>query len=108
LLLDCRSRNQHCLRSWRRLFSHCDDLSPFLDDPRVTADNNGRGRDIRSLVAARDGGGARRAEASAAAFARIKSVMVTGLRNGLRFIHYGLEAARAQLRGDSLPLPISD
>ena len=43
---------------------------------------------------------------SAAAFARIKSVIVTSLKNGLRFIHYGLDAVRAQLKGDTLPLPL--
>jgi hypothetical protein len=108
LLLSCHSRNHDCLRIWRRLFNHCDELFTFLDNPRVPADNNGCERDIRSLAAARNDGGVHRAEWSAAAFARIKSVIVTGLKNGLRFIHYGLEAVRAQLTGKPLPLPISD
>jgi transposase len=106
LILSCHSRNHDCLRIWRRLFNHCDELFTFLDDPRVPADNNGCERDIRSLAAARNDGGVHRAEWSAAAFARIKSVIVTGLKNGLRFIHYGLDAVRAQLKGDTLPLPI--
>ena len=102
LLLNCHSRNHDCLRIWRRLFNHCDELFTFLDDPRVPADNNGCERDIRSLAAARNDGGVHRADWSAAAFARIKSVIVTGLKNGLRFIHYGLDTVRARLKGDSL------
>jgi hypothetical protein len=105
LLLNCHSTNRDCLRIWRRLFKHCDELFTFLDDPRVPADNNGCERDIRSLAAARNDGGVHRAEWSAAAFARIKSVIVTSLKNGLRFIHYGLDAVRAQLKGNALPLP---
>lgn len=108
LLLKCRSRHPECLRIWRRLFKHCDELFTFLDNPRVPADNNGSERDIRSLAAARHDGGTHRAEWSAAAFARIKSVIVTSLKNGLRFIHYGLETVRAQLQTQPLPLPLAD
>lgn len=108
LLLNCRSRNQDCVRIWRRLFKHCDELFTFLDDPQVPADNNGSERDIRSLAAARNDGGTHRAEWSATAFARIKSVIVTSLKNGLRFIHYGLEVVRAKLQGQPLPLPLLD
>lgn len=107
LILNFHSRNGDCLRIWRRLFKHCDELFTFLDDPRVPADNNGCERDIRSLAAARNDGGVHRAEWSAAAFARIKSVIVTGLKNGRRFIHYGLEVVRARLKGNPLPLPFS-
>lgn len=106
LLLGCRSRHPECLRIWKRLFKHCDELFTFLDDPRVPADNNGCERDIRSLAAARNDGGVHRAEWSAAAFARIKSVIVTGFKNGVRFIHYGLEVVRAKLQGQPLPLPL--
>ncbi len=77
------------------------------DDPRVPADNNGCERDIRSLVAARNDGGTHRAEWSAAAFARIKSVIVTSLKNGLRFINYGLEVVRAHARDQPRPLPLT-
>jgi transposase len=108
LLLGTRSRHPECLRIWRRLFKHCDELFTFLDDPRVPADNNGSERDIRSLAAARNDGGTHRAEWSATAFARIKSVIVTSLKNGLRFIHYGLEVVRANLRGQPPPLPLTD
>ena len=106
LILNCRSANADCMRIWKRLFKHCDELFTFLDNPQVPADNNGCERDIRSLAAARNDGGVHRAEWSAAAFARIKSVIVTSLKNGLRFIHYGLEAVRAQLKGERLPLPL--
>jgi len=106
LLLNCHSGNRDCLRIWKRLFKHCDELFTFLHDPQVPADNNGCERDIRSLAAARNDGGVHRAEWSAAAFARIKSVIVTGLKNGWRFIHYGLDAVRAKLKGDPLPLPV--
>jgi len=106
LMLNCHSTNRDCVRIWKRLFKHCDELFTFLDDPRVPADNNGSERDIRSLAAARNDGGVHRAEWSAAAFTRIKSVIVTSLKNGLRFIHYGLDAVRAQLKGDPMPLPL--
>jgi hypothetical protein len=108
LLLTSRSRHPECLRIWRRLFKHCDELFTFLNDPRVPADNNGSERDIRSLAAARNDGGTHRADWSATAFARIKSVIVTSLKNGLRFIHYGLDVVRAKLQGQSLPLPLAD
>ena len=74
------------MRIWKRLYKHCDELFTFLDDPQVPADNNGTERDIRSLAAARNDGGTHRADWSAAAFARIKSVIVTGMKNGVRFI----------------------
>jgi hypothetical protein len=59
----------------------CDELFTFLDDPAVPADNNGTERDIRSLAAARNDGGTHRADWSAADFARLKSVIVTGMKN---------------------------
>lgn len=108
LLLNSRSNNTECKRIWKRLFKHCDELFTFLDDPRVPADNNGCERDIRSLAAARNDGGVHRTEWSAAAFARIKTVIVTSLKNGLRFIHYGLDTVRAKLKGDPLPLPVTN
>ena len=106
ILLNCHSQNRACRRIWKRLFRYCAELFTFLEDPRVPADNNGCERDIRSLAAARNDGGVHRAEWSAAAFARIKSVIVTSLKNGLRFIHYGLDVVRAKLKGDPLPLPL--
>jgi hypothetical protein len=106
LLLGCQSRHPECLRIWKRLFKHCDELFVFLDNPQVPADNNGCERDIRSLAAARSDGGIHRAEWSATAFARIKSVIATSLKNGLRFIHYGLETVRATLQVQPLPLPL--
>jgi hypothetical protein len=108
LLLNSRTTNRECKRIWKRLFKHCDELFTFLDDPRVPADNNGCERDIRSLAAARNDGGVHRTEWSAAAFARIKTVIVTSLKNGLRFIHYGLDAVRARLKGEALPIPVTD
>jgi hypothetical protein len=48
-----------------------------------------------------------RTDRSAAAFARIKSVIVTGMMNGVRFIEYGTEVVRAKLRGERLPLPLT-
>jgi hypothetical protein len=108
IVLNSRSRHPDCLRIARRLFKHCDELFTFLDDPQVPADNNGSERDIRSLAAARNDGGTHRADWSATAFARIKSVIVTSLKNGLRFIHYGLEVVRAKLQDRRLPLPLID
>lgn len=108
LLLNSNSNHPECLRIWRRLFKHCDELFTFLHDPRVPADNNGTERDIRSLAAARSDGGTHRAAWSAAAFARIKSIIVTGMKNGVRFAQYGIEVVRAKLRGACLPLPLAD
>jgi hypothetical protein len=90
------------------LFKHCDELFTFLKDPRVPADNNGSERDIRSLAAARNDGGTHRAAWSAAAFARLKSVIVTGMKNGVRFAQYGIEVVRAKLQGERLPLPLAN
>jgi hypothetical protein len=107
--LTLRTHSQHpdCVRIWKRLYKHCDELFTFLDDPAVPADNNGTERDIRSLAAARSDGGTHRADWSAAAFARLKSVIVTGMKNQVRFIQYGIDVVRAQLRGERLPLPLA-
>ncbi len=108
LLLTTHSRHPECLRIWKRLFKHYDELFTFLYDPQVPADNNGSERDIRSLAAARSDGGTHREDWSATAFARIKSVIATGMKNGIRFIQYGIEVVRAKLRGEPLPLPLAD
>lgn len=107
LMLGTRTRHPECLRIWKRLYRHCDELFTFLDDPRVPADNNGTERDIRSMAAARSDGGTHRADWSATAFARIKSVVVTGMKNGVRFIEYGLDVVRAKLSCSPLPLPVT-
>jgi hypothetical protein len=88
-------------------WSASDELFTFLDDPVVPADNNGTERDIRSLAAARNDGGTLRADWSAAAFARLKSVIVTGMKNQVRFIQNGIDVVRAKLRGERLPLPLA-
>jgi hypothetical protein len=107
LMLGTRSRHPDCVRIWKRLYKHCDELFTFLDDPAVPADNNGTERDIRSLAAARNDGGTHRADWSAAAFARLKTLIVTGMKNRVRFIQYGIEVVRAKLRGERLPLPVA-
>jgi hypothetical protein len=107
LMLETRSRHPDCVRIWKRLYQHCDELFTFLDDPAVPADNDGTERDIRSLAAARHDGGTHRADWSAAAFARLKSVIVTGMKNRVRFIRYGIEVDRAKLRGERRPLPLT-
>jgi hypothetical protein len=107
LMLGTRSRHPDCVRIWKRLYKYCDELFTFLDDPAVPADNNGTERDIRSL-AARSDGGTHRADWSATAFARLKSVIVTGMKNQVRFIQYGIEVARAKRRGERLPLPLAE
>jgi transposase len=107
LLLNSQSQHPDCLRIWRRLFKHYDELFTFLDDRRVPADNNASERDIRSLAAARNDGGTHRALWSAAAFGRLKSIIVTGMKNGVRFAQYGIEVVRAKLSGHPLPLPLA-
>jgi hypothetical protein len=108
LLLTCHSQHPECLRIWRRLLKHAGELFTFLNDARVPADNNGAERDIRSLAAARNDGGTHRAVWSATAFARLKSVIVTGMKNGLRFAQYGIDVVRAKLQAEALPLPLAD
>ena len=90
------------------VYKHADELFTFLKDARVPADNNGAERDIRSLAAARNDGGTHRATWSAAAFARLKSVIATGMKNGLRFAQYGIDVVRAKLQAETLPLPVLD
>src|SRR5262245_3189849 len=107
LMLETRSRHPDCVRIWKRLYRHCDEMFTLVDDPAVPADNNGTERDIRSLAAIRSDGGTHRADWSAAAFARIKSIIVTGMKNQVRFIQYGIEVVRAKLRGQRLPLPLA-
>lgn len=107
LLLTSQSSHPDCVRIWRRLFKHADELFTFLRDPQVPADNNGTERDIRSLAAARNDGGTHRADWSAAAFGRLKSIMVTGMKNGVRFAQYGIDVVRAKLAGKPLPLPLA-
>jgi hypothetical protein len=107
LLCTTKTRHPDCLRMWRRLFKHLDELFTFLYDQRVPADNNGAERDIRSLAAARNDGGTHRVPWSAAAFGKLKSVIVTGMKNGVRFAQYGIEVVRAKLAGQPLPLPLA-
>jgi hypothetical protein len=107
LVLGTWSQHPDCVRIRKRLSKHCDELFTFLDDPAVPADNNGTERDIRSLAAARNDGGTHRADWSAAAFARLKSIIVTGMKNQVRFIQYGIDVVRAKLRGERLPLPLA-
>jgi hypothetical protein len=107
LMLKTQTRHPDCVRIWKRLSRHCDELFTFLDDPAVPADINGTERDIRSWAAARSDGGTHRADGSAAAFARIKSIIVTGMKNHVRFIQYGIEVIRAKQQGERLPLPLA-
>ena len=108
LLLQTHTKHPECLRIWKRLFKHCDELFTFLYDPQVPADNNGTERDIRSLAAARNDGGTHREGWSATAFACLKSIIVTGMKNGVRFAKYGIEVVSAKLRGVRLPLPLAN
>jgi Transposase IS66 family len=105
LLLNCHSQHPDCLRIWRRLLKHAGELFTFLNDARVPADNNGAERDIRSLAAARNDGGTHRAAWSAAAFACLKSVIATGMKNGLRFAQHGIEVVRAKLHPSAALAP---
>ena len=108
LMLETRTQHPQCLRIWKRLFKHSNELFTFLDDPLVPPDNNGTERDIRSLAAARSDGGTHRVGWSAEAFARLKSVVATARKNGIRFIEYGLDVVKAKLKDFELPLPLTD
>lgn len=107
LMQNTQTRNRDCLRIWKRLSKYCGELFTFLENPEVPSDNNGTERDIRSVAAARADGGTHRAEWSATAFARIKSVIATAMKQGVRFVSYGIEVVRAKLDGDPLPLPLA-
>ena len=58
------------------------------------------------MAAAWSDGGTHRADWSAAAFARLKSVIVDGMKDQVRFIRYGIEVVRARPR-ERLPLPLT-
>jgi hypothetical protein len=107
LMLRTHSRHPDRVRIWKRLHKHCAELFAFLDDPAVPADDNGTERDIRSSAAARSDGGTHRADGSAAAFARLESVIVTGMKNQVRSIRSAIEVIRAELRGEVLPMPLT-
>jgi hypothetical protein len=98
-MLRTHSRHPDCVRIWKWLYKRRDEPFTFVHDPAVPADNNGTERDIRSSAAVRSDGGIHRTDWSAVAFARLKSVIVTGMKNQVRFIRYGIEVVRAVLRG---------
>jgi hypothetical protein len=37
----------------------------------------------------------------------VAAIIVTGMKNGVPFISYGIEVVRAKLRGERLPLPLA-
>jgi hypothetical protein len=79
-----------------------------LDEPiRLVVAVRACERDIRSLAAARNDGSTHRVDWSAAAFARLKSAIVTAMKNRVRFIRYGNDVVRAKARGERLPLPLA-
>ena len=73
----------------------------------MPADNNGTEREIRSSAADGSDGGTHRADWNAAAFARLKCVIVTVMKNQVRFVQYGIEVVRAELRGERPPVPLT-
>jgi hypothetical protein len=106
-LLLTQTRQPDCRRIWKRVFPHGEELFTFRNDPQMPADNTGTERDLRRLAAARNDGGTHGADWSAEAFARLKSIIATGMKNGVRFIHYGIEVVRAKRQGVRLPLPLA-
>ncbi len=104
-LLNMRLRDKECLRIWERLAKYENELFTFLEMEDIPSDNNPAEREIRSLVAARQDGGTNRANWSAKAFGRIKSVARTCRKNGRMFLEYGLSVVRATLAGKSAPMP---
>jgi hypothetical protein len=106
-MLNTQTRHPDCPRICKQLYTHCDELFTFMDDPQVPVDNNGRERNSHSLAAVRNDGCTQRADWSAAAFAWIKSVIVTGMKNGMCLINYEIEVVRAKLQAERLPLPLT-
>ena len=107
LMLGTRTRHPECLRIWKRLYRHCDELFTFLDYLRVPADNNGTERDIRSMAAARSDGGTHRARLECHGVCPDQERRRDGDENGVRFIEYGLDVVRAKLSCSPLPLPVT-
>jgi transposase len=108
LILEKNPSHPDCVRMWKRLFKHCDELFTFLDRADVPSDNSACERDIRSVAAARGDGGVNRTEWGASAFANIKSVIRTCQKQGRSFVEYGLSLVRATLANKALPLPVPD
>ena len=108
LILRKNPRQADCVRIWKRLAKHCDELFTFLDHDDVPSDNSACERDIRSVAAARSDGGVNRTAWGATAFANIKSVVRTCQKQGTRFLEYGLTLVQATLLGDAPPLPLAD
>ncbi|HJZ92503.1 MAG TPA: hypothetical protein VKE40_16620, partial [Gemmataceae bacterium] len=48
-------RHPDCVRIWKRLHKHCDELFTSLDDPAVPADNDGTERDNRFQIRTQSG-----------------------------------------------------
>jgi len=101
------TRNADCERITNRMLKHHAELFTFLDDAQVPPDNNLGERDIRSIVAARADGGVNRSSWGAQAFARIKSVVRTCQKNGLRLVDYVMNLVRSTLTKTDLPLPLA-
>lgn len=108
ILLECQSHHPDCVRIWKRLHRHADELLTFLAEPGVPADNNGGERDIRSVAAARADGGTNRAHWGARAFANLKTVVRTCQKNSISFFDYMLRLVDAMLTHHELPLPLKD
>lgn len=99
--------NADCERITRRMLKYRAELFTFLEDPRVPPDNNLGERDIRSVAATRADGGVNRTGWGATAFARIKSVVRTCQKNGLRLVDYVMNLVRATLAKADPPLPLA-
>jgi len=105
LVLRRHPRQADCRRIQQRLYKYSGELFTFLEEPGTPADNNLAEGDIRSVAAARSDGGVNRSRWGATAFGRLKSVVRTCQKNGRNFFDYALSLVRAQLAGETAPLP---
>lgn len=83
-----------------RLFQHQDEVLAFLDDFAVPFDNNQAERDLRMLKVQQKISGCFRSPAGAAAFCRIRGVLVTCAKQGVAL----LAALQALFEGRTLTL----
>jgi transposase len=93
--------HRHGLRLRKRYGKLREHLFTFLEHPDVTADNNGRERELRPIATYRKVTGGFRSEWSADLSAAVRSVIGTAARRGID----AFQAIRATLQGRAVLAP---